>query len=80
MLAFSSDLTLCRRANAFGSWLFPSAASIPPVVHSMAMERYCPNRALCEKFLGFIQSDEAQKELNRLGYASPPSQLMKKKE
>ncbi|HET9607441.1 MAG TPA: molybdate ABC transporter substrate-binding protein [Nitrospira sp.] len=54
--------------------------TIPPMVHSMAMERYCPNRALCEKFLSFIQSDEAQKELNRLGYASPPSQLMKKNE
>jgi len=51
---------------------------IPPVIHSMAMERYCPNRALCEEFLGFIQSDEAQKELKRLGYASPSSQSMKK--
>jgi molybdate transport system substrate-binding protein len=54
--------------------------TIPPVIHSMAMERYCPNRALCEEFLGFIQSDEAQKELKRLGYASPSSQSMKKKE
>ena len=52
---------------------------IPPVIHSMAMERYCPNRALCEEFLGFIQSAEAQKELQRLGYTSPPqSQSMKK--
>ena len=42
---------------------------IPPRIHSMAMERYCPNRALCEEFLGFIQSPEAQKELQRLGYA-----------
>jgi len=53
---------------------------IPPVIHSMAMERYCPNRTLCEEFLGFIQSDEAQKELKRLGYASPASQFMKQKE
>jgi molybdate transport system substrate-binding protein len=53
---------------------------IPPVIHSMAMERYCPNRALCEEFLGFIQSEEAQQELKRLGYASPSSQSMKKKE
>jgi len=52
--------------------------TIPPVIHSMAMERYCPNRALCEEFLGFIQSAEAQKELQRLGYASPSSQSMKK--
>jgi molybdate transport system substrate-binding protein len=54
--------------------------TIPPVVHSMAMERYCPNRALCETFLVFIQSDEAQKELKRLGYVSPPSRSMKTKE
>ena len=52
---------------------------IPPVIHSMAMERYCPNRALCEEFLGFIQSEEAQQELKRLGYASPSSQSMKKR-
>jgi molybdate transport system substrate-binding protein len=53
--------------------------TIPPVIHSMAMERYCPNRALCEEFLTFIQSTEAQAELKRLGYTSPPqSQFMKK--
>jgi molybdate transport system substrate-binding protein len=46
--------------------------TISPVVHSMAMERYCPNRALCEEFLRFIQSPEAQAELKRLGYTSPP--------
>ncbi len=44
---------------------------VPPVIHSMAMERYCPNRALCEEFLRFAQSPEAQAELKRLGYASP---------
>jgi molybdate transport system substrate-binding protein len=48
------------------------SGTIPPVIHSMAMERYCPNRALCEEFLNFIQSAEAQAELKRLGYASPP--------
>ena len=46
--------------------------TIAPVIHSMAMERYCPNRALCEEFLAFIQSAEAQGELKRLGYTSPP--------
>lgn len=46
---------------------------IPPIVHSMAMERYCPNRALCEEFLNFIQSAEAQAELKRLGFAPPAS-------
>lgn len=54
--------------------------TIPLVIHSMAMERYCPNRALCEEFLGFIQSAEAQKELKRLGYASPPHSHSMKKE
>jgi molybdate transport system substrate-binding protein len=39
-----------------------------PVIHSMAMERYCPNRKLCEDFLGFIQTSEAQMALKRLGY------------
>src|SRR5262245_4066543 len=42
-----------------------------PTVHSMAMERYCPNRKLCEEFLTFIQSSEAQTVLARLGYVSP---------
>jgi molybdate transport system substrate-binding protein len=46
--------------------------TFPPVIHSMAMERYCPNRTLCEEFLAFIQSAEAQGELKRLGYTSPP--------
>ena len=42
-----------------------------PMVYSMAMERYCPNRALCEKFLAFMQSSEAQGVLKRLGYGIP---------
>lgn len=47
--------------------------TIPPIIHSMAMERYCPNRALCEEFLEFIQSAEAQAELKRLGFTPPAS-------
>lgn len=39
-----------------------------PTIHSMAMERYCPNRSLCEEFLSFIQSPEAQKVVKSLGY------------
>lgn len=39
-----------------------------PVIHSMAMERYCPDRALCMEFLDFVQSPEAQKVLRHLGY------------
>ena len=46
--------------------------TFPPIIHSMAMERYCPNRTLCEEFLAFIQSAVAQGELKRLGYTSPP--------
>jgi len=47
--------------------------TITPIIHSMAMERYCPNRALCEEFLTFIQSSAAQAELKRLGFVSPAS-------
>jgi molybdate transport system substrate-binding protein len=47
--------------------------AIPPIVHSMAMERYCPNRPLCEEFLNFIQSPDAQAELKRLGFNTPTS-------
>ena len=41
-----------------------------PVVHSVAMERYCPNRDLCGEFLDFVQSPEAQTVLVRLGYGA----------
>ena len=44
---------------------------VRPVGHSMAMERYCPNRVLCLEFLDFVQSPEAQVVLKPLGYASP---------
>jgi molybdate transport system substrate-binding protein len=37
-------------------------------VHSIAMERYCPNRRLCEEFLEYTQSTEAQGILTNLGY------------
>jgi molybdate transport system substrate-binding protein len=40
--------------------------------HSMAMERYCPNRTLCTDFLAFIRSAVAQAALKRVGY-SPAS-------
>jgi len=42
-----------------------------PVTHSMAMERFCPNRTLCEEFLAFIQSSDAQAMLKPLGYETP---------
>ena len=42
-----------------------------PTVHSMAMERYCPNRKLCDEFLAFVQSAKAQIVVKGLGYAAP---------
>ncbi len=42
-----------------------------PTVHSMAMERYCPNRRLCEEFLAYIQSAEGQAIVRHAGYAVP---------
>lgn len=46
---------------------------VQPTVHSMAMERYCPNRPLCEEFLAFIQSSDAQRIVEVLGYIRPPA-------
>jgi molybdate transport system substrate-binding protein len=40
-------------------------------VHSMAMERYCPNRPLCEEFLSFIQSPDGQAIVRGAGYGVP---------
>lgn len=42
-----------------------------PAVHSMAMERNCPNRRLCDEFLDYIQSAEAQSLVRQNGYALP---------
>jgi len=40
-------------------------------VHSMAMHRYCRNRTLCEEFLAFAESSDAQVIVKSLGYAVP---------
>ena len=45
-----------------------------PTTHSMAMERYCPNRALCTEFLAYIQSPEGHARVREAGYAVPRSQ------
>jgi len=42
-----------------------------PVIHSMAMERYCPNRTLCEEFLGFVRGADGQAIVIKLGYGVP---------
>lgn len=39
-----------------------------PIPHSMSMERYCPDRPLCEEFLRFAISSDGQAVLKRLGY------------
>jgi molybdate transport system substrate-binding protein len=41
-------------------------------VHSMAMERSCPDRMLCQEFLSFIHTAESQALLRALGYGPPP--------
>jgi len=45
-----------------------------PVMHSMAMERFCPNRALCEDFLRFVRTPEAEVIIKQLGYGLPKQQ------
>lgn len=42
-----------------------------PTVHSMVMERYCPNRPLCEEFLTFIQGAEGQAIVRQAGHGVP---------
>jgi molybdate transport system substrate-binding protein len=39
-----------------------------PIPHSMSMERYCPDRPLCEEFLRFVISPDGQAVLKHLGY------------
>ena len=39
-----------------------------PIPHSISMERYCPDRPLCEEFLRFVASPAGQSVLKRLGY------------
>lgn len=49
-------------------------AVVPPVRHSITMDRFCPNRRLCRQFLDFTQTAQAQAALRQLGYepASAP--------
>jgi len=45
--------------------------AVRPIIHSLAMERYCPDRPLCDEFLAFSQSPEARSILKGLGYGVP---------
>jgi molybdate transport system substrate-binding protein len=42
-----------------------------PTRHSMAMERSCPRRTLCEQFLAFLSTPAAQAAVRQAGYAIP---------
>jgi len=42
-----------------------------PILYYMQMERYCSNRGLCQEFLAFTQTAEAQEVLRPLGYVLP---------
>nr|MBI3614589.1 molybdate ABC transporter substrate-binding protein [Nitrospirota bacterium] len=42
-----------------------------PTIHSMAMHRYCRNRALCGAFLAFAGSRDGQAVMRPLGYTVP---------
>ena len=42
-----------------------------PVTHSMVIERFCPNRGLCEEFLAFVRTPEAETIIKELGYDVP---------
>jgi molybdate transport system substrate-binding protein len=39
-----------------------------PIPHSIAMERYCPDRQLCQEFLRFVTSPDGQSVIKQLGY------------
>jgi molybdate transport system substrate-binding protein len=45
-----------------------------PVIHSMVMERFCPNRPLCEAFLAFVRTPEAEGIIKGHGYGLPKQQ------
>jgi molybdate transport system substrate-binding protein len=45
-----------------------------PVTHSMVIERFCPNRGLCEEFLAFVRTSEAETIIKKLGYGVPKQQ------
>jgi molybdate transport system substrate-binding protein len=44
-------------------------------VHSMVMERYCPDRQLCEEFLNFIRGAEGQAIVRQAGHAVPAGKV-----
>lgn len=60
-----------RRSESVRIVATAGTGSYQPTIHSMAMERFSPNREITYRFLDFIQSPEAQRAIERLGYESP---------
>jgi molybdate transport system substrate-binding protein len=46
-------------------------AGFKPRVHSMAMNRYCRQRSICEAFLAFLSTPDARAVVMALGYGAP---------
>lgn len=60
-----------RRSESVRVVATAEAGSYQPTIHSMAMERFSPNREIAYRFLDFVQTPEAQRAIERLGYESP---------
>lgn len=61
-----------REANRIRVVATASGALDRPVTYSMAMERFCPNRSLCEEFLSYVRGADAEAIIKKLGYGVPP--------
>lgn len=70
-VVFSSDAARERERVRIAATA-PSAAGLF-IRHSMAMDRYCPNRRLCLEFLEFTQTERARAALRLLGYEPAPA-------
>ena len=60
-----------REANRVRVAAVASGKLDRPVTYSMAMERFCPNRSLCEEFLSFVRGADAEAIIKQLGYGVP---------
>jgi molybdate transport system substrate-binding protein len=60
-----------REANRIRVAAAASGKLDRPVTYSMAMERFCPNRALCEEFLSYVRGADADAIIKQLGYGVP---------
>lgn len=62
-----------REANRVRVVAAASGKLDQPVTYSMAMERFCPNRSLCEEFLSYVRGADVEAIIKRLGYGVPAS-------